>query len=78
MLSLLLASAMFFGAVPSSVYAGASYADIKTQRENQIVYEGGTTEKDGITVKKTVSATGTENYFDIDLEVVTFPYSEIA
>ena len=77
MLSLLLAFAVFFGAVPSSIYAGASYADIKTQTEKQIVYEGSKTEKDGITVKKTVSATGTENYFDIDLEVVTQEESQI-
>ena len=42
-----------------------------TKSDSQVVYAGGTTTADGVTISKTIAGTGQENVFDITLDVTT-------
>lgn len=78
-LALSVLSAMLLALVPASVWAageiGATESTAAEQQEQkQIVYSGGTDgnlEDDGVEISKTISPTGSENIFDISLQVKT-------
>lgn len=78
-LALSVLSAMLLALVPESVWAageiGATESTAAEQQEQkQIVYSGGTDgnlEDDGVEISKTISPTGSENIFDISLQVKT-------
>ena len=78
-LALSVLSAMLLALVPASVWAAGEIGTTEStaaeqQEQKQIVYSGGTDgnlEDDGVEISKTISPTGSENIFDISLQVKT-------